>query len=830
MANSTVFISASDARQNILKDIVVHDEARAIESAILDAVRNGYYQAVLTNGSPMTSSTALNVAIESIDTDSDQIYIPNHPFKNGDLVSVSSNTVLPAPLQSNTYYSIIYIDKDHVKLGYKSTASTEPRPAAVDFTAGVYNINVTNSGSGYITEPTVSIAPSPIGDNAVATATLYPWGSIDNILVVTPGQGYTNIPAVAVNSQGLDAAAGTVEFRVVGVSVATGGSDYRVGDVLTIVGGTGTSATATVTAVASGGAVSSVALGIPGLYSVLPTLSGVDTTVQPGGGTGCTLNISMGIGYISVANGGINYTNSPRVIIENGGGTNATATAIVNAGVVIGFTVTNAGSGYTSAPDIIITSGFGATARAILKPTSVGSIEVTNNGGNTYTEPPTVTIASRGSGVVIGDITMMVTSVKLTNSGRNYRNGDVLLIAGGDGTSNASILVTKVGSIGEIINYTLATSGSYTVLPTVVNNLVLGGSGTTATFDLTAGVETIPVVDGGQNYTAPPTIIITSINNQGGGASAIAVLDGDAISEIIVTSSGSGYIQPPLINITSGNSAIAVAKLTETTVANVVVDIPGSGYTVASVRFVGDGDGASGTVNLSGGAVQSITMVSNGSGYTLPPTVIIDGNGSGASAYAVLTPTNVNSITVVEPGVNFTSIPDVVVDGAALATASLSATGIARLEVTNHGESYTSQPTITFINDPSQVGNTIPPSVTAIVGYGVYKINVVKGGSGYSSAPLVQISSPQGLNPVTATATATIGSGIMSGTTVMSLYPESMDYWKVWKNQTPSDSVYTRPYADRMDNVVNYFVSMGYTINRQTNPATGNTIQWTVMW
>ena len=40
-----------------------------------------------------------------------------------------------------------------------------------------------------------------------------------------------------------------------------------------------------------------------------------------------------------------------------GGGTQATATAIVSNGMVTGFTITNAGSGYTSAPRVTIADG-----------------------------------------------------------------------------------------------------------------------------------------------------------------------------------------------------------------------------------------------------------------------------------------------------------------------------------------------------------------------------------------------------------------------------------------------------------------------------------------
>jgi len=52
---------------------------------------------------------------------------------------------------------------------------------------------------------------------------------------------------------------------------------------------------------------------------------------------------------------GANYVNEPVVTISGGGGTGATASAVLNAdGTINSITITNAGSGYTSAPTITI--------------------------------------------------------------------------------------------------------------------------------------------------------------------------------------------------------------------------------------------------------------------------------------------------------------------------------------------------------------------------------------------------------------------------------------------------------------------------------------------
>lgn len=830
MASSTIFISATDARQNPIRETVVHDEARAIETAVLNAVRNGYFEAVLNDGSPMTSRIAANSAVSSIDTSNNQIYIPNHPFKNGDLVLVSSNDALPAPLAKNTYYSVLYIDKDHIKLAYSPTAATNARPVAVNFSAGVYAVNVTDSGSGYLSQPTVSIDASLYGDNATATATLYPWGSIDNVLVITPGQGYTAPPDVVIDSQGNGALAGEVTFKVVGVSVADSGSNYRVGDVLTVVGGSGSVATATVSAVATDGLVTAVTLGLPGSYSDLPTLSAVDTSVQPSGGSGCTLNLVMGIESIEVASGGVGYTAAPRVIIESTSGVNAAANAIVNAGRIVGFNITNAGSGYTDQPMITVTSGSGATAMAVLKPTGIGKITVVDDGGNSYVEPPQVEIIPSGSGAVSGTVTMLITGATIVSSGRSYQSGDVLLIAGGAGTSNASILVNKVGGFGEIISYSLVTSGSYTALPYLISNLVLGGNGTSAAFDLRAGLESVELVSGGSDYTSPPTVVIEPVDGNGKDASAVTMLTADSVSRIVVNASGSGYTAVPNIYVTSGDLATAQAVLAGTSISEITVTDQGSGYTSASIRIIGDGVGAVATANISNGFIFSITVVEQGSGYTYAPTIVIEGNGNNAAAVAAITPTGIAKINVTSAGSNFTSAPTVSIAGSATAVASLVPTVVSRVELIEQGQNYSSQPQVSFVNNVFQEGNTIPPTATAVIGYGVAAINVISSGSGYNSVPSVRISAPQGLNAVRATAEAVVGAGLVGGSTVISLYPPSIDYWKVWKNQTPSDPIYVRPYTDRMDTVINYFVSLGYTINRQTNPATGNTIQWSVMW
>ena len=59
---------------------------------------------------------------------------------------------------------------------------------------------------------------------------------------------------------------------------------------------------------------------------------------------------------IPITNGGSNYGAPPLIRIAGGGGSGATAIAVISAGVVTQINITNPGVGYTSAPGITIVS------------------------------------------------------------------------------------------------------------------------------------------------------------------------------------------------------------------------------------------------------------------------------------------------------------------------------------------------------------------------------------------------------------------------------------------------------------------------------------------
>jgi len=77
-----------------------------------------------------------------------------------------------------------------------------------------------------------------------------------------------------------------------------------------------------------------------------------------------TVGTDGALAALSLTTGGTGYTTAPTVAITGGGGTGATATAIVSGGAVTGFNITNAGTGYTSQPTVALTGGAGTGAAA----------------------------------------------------------------------------------------------------------------------------------------------------------------------------------------------------------------------------------------------------------------------------------------------------------------------------------------------------------------------------------------------------------------------------------------------------------------------------------
>ena len=296
-----------------------------------------------------------------------------------------------------------------------------------------------------------------------------------------------------------------------------------------------------------------------------------------------------------------NWANSPFTLADAtvtidppASGTTATATATVGAGgAVTGITITDPGSGYLAAPVVTITDSAGtntsATATATI--TASGSVTAVNVDafGTGYTAPVvtltggcTPTPGCEATAHAQGGVDDTPGVIEVTAGGSGYTNPTVDFdypagvdgvqarahaITADDGTGNGTFTIT-----GIVVDQT---GSGYLTPPNVVirdgtiyEPIIDGGTGATATAKLQ--IQQIVLDTFGSGYTSVPTVTIT--DPTGTDATATAVTNFGAVTDITLTAPGSGYLTtggikkfmdtlPMLCNPTDGSCATATNNL-----------------------------------------------------------------------------------------------------------------------------------------------------------------------------------------------------------------------------------------------------------------------------
>ncbi len=258
----------------------------------------------------------------------------------------------------------------------------------------VTGVAITDGGVNYTSAPQVIFSGGG-GSGAAGTAVLTN-GVVTSVLITNPGAGYTSTPAVSFNGGGGAGAAGNASIGegVTGYFITNPGSGYTSVPTVTLSGGGGSGAAAD--AVLSG-VVSAIQVNNPGSgYTFTPTVTLSVPQGDPGSGAAATAIISGVVSAISVANPGFGYKSVPTVTISGGGGSGATAVAVLSGGEVSAIEVTNPGSGYTSAPMVTISGSGVSTAMATASVTIGVTGFIITNPGSGYVTPPTVTITGGG--------------------------------------------------------------------------------------------------------------------------------------------------------------------------------------------------------------------------------------------------------------------------------------------------------------------------------------------------------------------------------------------------------------------------------------------------
>ena len=238
----------------------------------------------------------------------------------------------------------------------------------------------------------------------------------------------------------------------------------------------------------------------------------------------------------------------------------------------------------------------------------------------------------------------------------------------------------------------------------------------------------------------------------GGGVGAMAAATVDPITgeltDISVTSPGSGYTSAPAVVISSdfGSNASATAFVDYSgVVTSVSVDLPGSGYTMPTATISGGGANIDATATVYGG-VDSITLTDPGSGYTMPVVEIglpNDPDGTQAIAHAEFDGANITSIVVDNPGSGYSTAPVVIIHNGTVLdpepfafesgylASAVSTLAVQAVTLDTFGEGYTSAPTVDIVDAGGSGSGAVATASITTSGGAVTSITLTNPGADY---------------------------------------------------------------------------------------------------
>lgn len=237
-------------------------------------------------------------------------------------------------------------------------------------------------------------------------------------------------------------------------------------------------------------------------------------------------------------------------------------------GAIEDVVVVNGGSGYSSDPQTTVavtTAPAGGTTAEIsvfvnADTGEIDSVEIVNPGSG-YVTAPTLTVVGSGTGKYDGNTSAILTAyiyngsidrVAIEDPGTGYSADTSTTISSqGDGTGAVFYPKIEDGSIVGVIvanpgiNYTYITlqavssTGEGAKLEAVLSvSDFLSDQSQVEQAAVKGAVYAVKVTNGGQGYTNTTTV---SIEGDGTGATAHAVVSGGAIQKIVMDTYGSGY-------------------------------------------------------------------------------------------------------------------------------------------------------------------------------------------------------------------------------------------------------------------------------------------------
>jgi len=367
------------------------------------------------------------------------------------------------------------------------------------------------NGSGTITGVTLL----PYGSDAAASLSVNSiTGSVNGINITSSGQGYLYPPRVTISAP---------QQLKPQLTIASPGVQNATVTSLTVNGLATNLLSATFTNTPAAPSVSTVAAGLAPLI----TVGGYSAAVSPTSNDTIVITPPTGVTItsISVMTGG----STPAITFSSSLPKTATASSTITTSFVSEYVVENGGSGYQNVPAVNISGGggTGASATAVLDQFGIGKINVLTQGSG-YSSSLTALITDGSSGTGTGATASVavsagkITGITITNYGYGYSNPQISFSPAGGGGATFSFEYT-----GVVTNVNVVTEGTgYTTAPTVS---VLPSTGVFIQFSST-GTLPIPLVQG-QSYRAE--------NPSSGNSFTVKNAD---FTDVNVTSTGSGTL------------------------------------------------------------------------------------------------------------------------------------------------------------------------------------------------------------------------------------------------------------------------------------------------
>ncbi len=342
-------------------------------------------------------------------------------------------------------------------------------------------------------------------------------GQVVSITITNAGSGYTAIPTVTFTNTGTGettaATIGTVTGTVTGVTISNAGNGYATAPTYTFGAVSGATVATAGTVTLAGNQL---------IFTSVPTL------------TGTTGNTILPYAYVTSA-----------------GTTPTTATDFATYGTGASTVATNNGG----APNQLGIARFDNYSSGAINSATTGTVyKMTAN--QTLTTVP----------VVLNAVLINGTGLTLSGSGQGvYLSGGALLTTGGSNTVSVSSL--DLGA-NEGIVITDGSSNTTTLSSSIIGTggLTIAGTGTLSLPNSNAtdgSVTNVPLAMTGSSYTAAPSVTFS-----GGGATTqatgYAVLSGNTVAAIVITSGGLGYTSAPtvVLGTVSGATAATLGTVT----------------------------------------------------------------------------------------------------------------------------------------------------------------------------------------------------------------------------------------------------------------------------